>query len=54
MTKSLSILFTGRRKGHIACRTADSFLGIEPNAIADAFGDLYDREVKRSLGHLIE
>ena len=41
-------------KGHIACRTADSFLGIEPNAIADAFGDLYDREVKRSLGHLIE
>ncbi len=41
-------------KGHIACRTADSFLGIEPNAIADASGDLYDREVKRSLGHLIE
>ena len=41
-------------KGDIACRTADNFLGIEPNAIADAFGDLYDREVKRNLGHLIE
>lgn len=41
-------------KGDIACRTADNFLGIEPNAIADAFGDLYDREVKRNLGHLLE
>jgi energy-coupling factor transporter ATP-binding protein EcfA2 len=38
----------------IACHTADSYLGIEPNAIADAFGDLYDREVKRSLGHLVQ
>ena len=41
-------------KGDIACRTEDNFLGIEPNAILDTFGDLYDREVKRSLGHLVE
>ena len=41
-------------KGDIACRTADNFLGIEPNAILDAFGDLYDREVERSLGHLVQ
>ena len=41
-------------RGDIACRTADNFLGIEPNAILDTFGDLYDREVKRSLGHLVE
>lgn len=41
-------------EGEIACRTADNFLGIEPNAILDAFGDLYDREVERSLGHLVQ
>ena len=40
--------------GEVDCRTADNFLGIEPNAILDTFGDLYDREVKRSLGHLVE
>ncbi len=47
-------LHRSKETGEIACRTADAFLGIEPNAIADAFGDLYDREVKRSLGHLIK
>jgi energy-coupling factor transporter ATP-binding protein EcfA2 len=47
-------LYRSQKTGEISCRTADAFLGIEPNAIADAFGDLYDREVKRSLGHLIE
>jgi len=34
----------------LACRTASSYQGIHPNAIADAFGDLYDREIQRSLG----
>ncbi len=47
-------LYRSQKTGEIACHTADAFLGIEPNAIADAFGDLYDREVKRSLGHLTE
>ena len=40
--------------GEIDCRTTDSFLGIEPNAILDTFGDLYDREVERSLGDLVQ
>ncbi|MDH4225597.1 MAG: AAA family ATPase [Deltaproteobacteria bacterium] len=34
----------------IANHSADSFLGIHPNAIAEAFADLYNREVKRTLG----
>ena len=34
----------------IACHTAATYLDLHPNAIAEAFDDLYDREVKRSLG----
>ena len=36
--------------GEITCSSTDAFLEINPNAIADTFDDLYDREVKRSLG----
>ena len=35
--------------GEIACRTTGAYLDIHPNAIAEAFDDLYDREVRRSL-----
>ncbi len=35
--------------GEIACHTVPDYLDIHPNAIADAFTDLYDREVRRSL-----
>ena len=35
--------------GEIACNTASSYLDIHPNAIAEAFTDLYDREIERSL-----
>ena len=35
--------------GEIACHTSDSYLDIHPNAIAEAFTDLYDRGVERSL-----
>ena len=35
--------------GPIACHTTPSYLDIHPNAIAEAFEDLYDREVERSL-----
>ncbi len=35
--------------GEIACHTSHTYLDIHPNAIAEAFTDLYDREVKRSL-----
>ena len=38
--------------GKIACHTTRAYLEIHPNAIAEAFTDLYDREVARSLaGH---
>ena len=39
-----------RADGEIACRTVHTYLDIHPNAIAEAFDDLYDREVERSLG----
>ena len=35
--------------GEIACHTSGAYLDIHPNAIAEAFTDLYDREVERSL-----
>lgn len=35
--------------GEIKCHTTDSYLDIHPNAIAEAFSDLYDREVERSI-----
>lgn len=40
--------------GEISCNTASSYLGIHPNAIAEAFDDLYNREIKRSLGGLVK
>ena len=40
--------------GGISCNTANSYLGIHPNAIAEAFDDLYNREIKRSLGGLVK
>ena len=39
-----------RDDGEIACHTTGAYLDIHPNAIAEAFTDLYDREVERSLG----
>jgi len=40
-------------KSEIECRTTDGFLDIHPNAITETFADLYDREIKRSLGGMI-
>jgi len=34
----------------IACHTSENYLDIHPNAIADTFTDLYDREIERSFG----
>ena len=42
-------LYREPERGEIACDAARSYPDIAPNAIADAFDDLYDREVKRSL-----
>ena len=36
--------------GEIACDTAHDYLSIHPNAIDEAFTDLYDRGIERSLG----
>lgn len=43
-------LYRDEESGEIMCHTARSYLDIHPNAIAEAFADLYDREVKRNLG----
>ncbi len=42
---------SGERRGEIAIHTADRYLDIHPNAIADTFDDLYDRDVERSLAN---
>ena len=38
------------QSGEIACNTTGSYLDIHPNAIDEAFDDLYDREIERSMG----
>ena len=38
--------------GEIACHSTGSYLDIHPNAIDEAFDDLYDRQIQRSLGRL--
>ncbi len=35
--------------GEIACRTTGQYLDIHPNAIGEAFDDLYDRQIERSM-----
>ena len=42
-------LFREPGGGRIACRKVRTYLDIHPNAIAEAFTGLYDREVTRSL-----
>lgn len=49
---SFHSLFRDPESGDIACHSSAEYTGIHPNAIADAFSDVYDREVKRSLGGL--
>jgi len=34
----------------VTAKASDSYLGVDPNAIAETFSNLYDREIKRSLG----
>ena len=35
--------------GEIACHTTGRYLDIQPNAIGEAFDDLYDRQIERSM-----
>lgn len=43
-------LYRDPETSDILCQSAGSYLEIHPNAIAEAFADLYDREVQRNLG----
>jgi predicted ATPase len=36
--------------GAVTVKASESYLGVDPNAIAATFSDLYDREIDRSLG----
>ncbi len=47
---SFHSLFRESASGNLACHTSSEYVGIHPNAIADAFSDVYDREIKRTLG----
>lgn len=40
--------------GAVASNASDSYLGVDPNAIALTFNSLYDREISRSLGGLTQ
>ena len=40
-----------REGDNIVCNSTDAYLDIEPNAIDEAFGEIYDAEVKRHLRH---
>lgn len=40
------------KDGELVCDTARDYLGIHPNAIAEAFSDVYDRVIERNLGGL--
>jgi ABC-type branched-subunit amino acid transport system ATPase component len=46
-------LYRDQDSSNLSCHSADDFLNIHPNAITEAFADLYDREVKRSLGGIV-
>lgn len=46
-------LYRDEQKAVVA-NASDSYTGIDPNAIAKTFSDLYDRELKRSLRGLVE
>ena len=43
-------LYRDKVSGHLECKTVERYLDIGPNAIAEAFANVYDLEIKRSLG----
>ena len=46
-------LYRDDKTDEIACHTANRYLNIHPNVIAETFTDLYDREVDRSFGGIL-
>jgi ABC-type ATPase involved in cell division len=47
---SFHSLYRDQTAGQIAVKTTGNYLEIHPNAIADTFADLYNRDIERSLG----
>ena len=47
-------LYRSEETGEVACHTTSSFLQIHPNAIAEAFDSIYDRDVRRALGGIVQ
>ena len=47
---SYHALYRDDKVGDLVCNTTDSYRDIDPNAISEAFSDVYDREIRRSLG----
>ncbi len=43
-------LYHDEGSGEIACNTARRYLDIHPNVIEEAFEEIYDRQIERSLG----
>ena len=43
-------LYRDEETGEIACNTSNHYLGLHPNAIAEAWDSIYDRTIERSLG----
>ena len=42
-------LYRSEETGEISCQTSRSYSGVHPNAIADTFSKIYDRDVRRAL-----
>ena len=42
--------FHRTKEGEVACNTTPDYLAIDPNLIAEAYDDLYDRQIERSIG----
>ncbi len=52
MQKSDNVLFHSfyrTEEGEIACNSTTDYLAIEPNPITEAYDDLYDRQIERSI-----
>ena len=47
-------LYRSEEDGEIACQTSGSYSGIHPNAIADTFSSIYDRDVRRTLEGIVK
>ena len=44
------VLYRDDNNGELACDTVHSYLEIEPNLITEVFGEIYNLEIRRSLG----